>query len=133
MNNNKDLQQLYDEVVNTSVTNLLTFMNRNKRENFFIPYREKNNRILSLYDIEIAKIAAIISDYNIITIEVHNLSDLIFLYKLKYKLRKNRCSIKKAKQKDINNDINIYTNFMKEKMNIDDNIFIDIYNDYFKI
>ena len=137
MNLKKEQIILLDKYVQASVLNLRSFTERNKRNNYYIPH--SFNQYEVLYNIEIAKTTSLLDGYKIktLTYKVENFEDLKFLLTQKWKMRKNNCTIKRAKKTDINNDIQNYTDFMNQKFREDmikegiGNIYKEIYTEFY--
>ena len=137
MNLKKEQIILLDKYVQASVLNLRSFTERNKRNNYYIPH--SFNQYEVLYNIEIAKTTSLLDGYRIktLTYKVENFEDLKFLLTQKWKMRKNNCTIKRAKKTDINNDIQNYTDFMNQEFREDmikegiGNIYKKIYTEFY--
>ena len=137
MNLKKEQIILLDKYVQASVLNLRSFTERNKRNNYYIPH--SFNQYEVLYNIEIAKTTSLLDGYKIktLTYKVENFEDLKFLLTQKWKMRKNNCTIKRAKKTDINNDIQNYTDFMNQEFREDmikegiGNIYKEIYTEFY--
>lgn len=128
---------LLDKYIQASVLNLRSFTERNKRNSYYIPH--SFNQYEVLYNIEIAKTTSLLDGYKIktLTYKVENFEDLKFLLTQKWKMRKNNCTIKRAKKTDINNDIQNYTDFMNQEFREDmikegiGNIYKKIYTEFY--
>ena len=128
---------LLDKYIQASVLNLRSFTERNKRNNYYIPH--SFNQYEVLYNIEIAKTTSLLDGYRIktLTYKVENFEDLKFLLTQKWKMRRNNCTIKRAKKIDINNDIQNYTDFMNQEFKKDmikegiGNIYKEIYTEFY--
>lgn len=137
MNLKKEQIILLDKYVQASVLNLRSFTERNKRNNYYIPH--SFNQYEVLYNIEIAKTTSLLDGYRIktLTYKVENFEDLKFLLTQKWKMRRNNCTIKRAKKTDINNDIQNYTDFMNQEFRKDmikegiGNIYKEIYTEFY--
>ena len=132
MNPTREQISLYDKFVNASTINLDSFTKRNNRKNYYIPHSSSQYEVL--YNIAIAKLTSQLDGFKITTItyKVENLNDLKFLYKMKKEMKKNKCTIKMARKKDINNDIQIYSDFMNKEFGTDIDIYEKIYKAYFE-
>ena len=133
MNPTEEQRILYDKYVRASVINLEDFTKRNNRKNYYIPHSIYPYEVL--YNIEIAKLVAQLTGYSIktMTYQVKNLKDLKFLLIQKWKMRKNMCTIKAARKKDVNDDIYIYTDFMNKEFGTDIDMYKKIYEAYFDL
>ena len=117
-----ELYKKYDKIILATLTNIYT-LSKDKKGICLNNFNFKNKN--HLFFLEVSKISSQVFHKNIYL--NMNIFRYLFLKLTKFRKNKNIC----YSNKSIGIDIDSVLNFMKKEFNENDNIYIDIYNEYY--